>query len=214
MKIDGLSLELISPSPIAVNIDDILRKDFSDIEDSPKSSRIHVPYNFKILGYNKKSEEEDILVGTVEGAMIISTWINDWEDEHTVYAFDKISDEDVELHKIICENTEKLEYISDENFYYVSRIEVEKEYRNHGIGSCVFPLILETFDKYLKMGLSCIMLKAFPLEYIGKYDENNPIINKKIEEAEIRLFNFYERVGFEKIDKSNSFMVYRYIWGE
>lgn len=209
LKIDGLSLELISPSPIAVDIDDILRKDFSVIEDFPKSSSFHVPYNFKILGYNKKSEEEDILVGTVEGAMIISTWIDDWEDEDTVYAFDKISDEGVELRKIICENTEKLEYISDENFYYVSRIEVEKEYRNHGIGNCVFPLILETFERYFKIGLCCIMLKAFPLEYIGKYDENNPTINKEIEGAEKRLFDFYERIGFRKIDKDESFMVYR-----
>jgi len=48
-------------------IDDILRKDFSAIDDSPKSSRFHVPYNFNILGYNKESEEEDILVEIVEG---------------------------------------------------------------------------------------------------------------------------------------------------
>ncbi|MGN2368846.1 hypothetical protein ACTFJW_02150 [Clostridium cagae] len=72
----------------------------------------------------------------------------------------------------------------------------------------MFPLILETFEKYLQIGLSCIMLKAFPLEYIGKYDENNTIINKEIEIAEKRLFDFYERVGFKKIDKDKNFMVY------
>lgn len=209
MKIDGLSLELISPAPIAVDIDNILRKDFSAIEDSPKSSRFHVPYNFNILGYNEESEEEDILVGTVKGAMITSAFIYDWEDEDTVEEFDRISDENFELHKVICENIENLEYISDEHFYYVSRIEIEKQYRNNGIGNCVFPLILETFERYFKIGLSCIMLKAFPLEYVGKYDENNPIINKEIEKAEKRLFDFYKRVGFNKIDKNSSFMVYR-----
>lgn len=191
-----------------VDIDDILNNDFSAIKDSTYSSRFHVPYNFNIRGYNRENEE-DILVGTIKGAMIISTRIDDWEDEATIDEFDKISDENFELHKIICENTEKLEYISDEDFYYVSRIEIEKEYRNQGIGGCMFPLILETFAKYLQIGLSCIVLKAFPLEYVGKYDENNLIINKEIEEAEIRLFNLYERVGFKKIDKNNSFLVYR-----
>lgn len=210
MKIDGLSLELTSTIPTIVDIDEILNKDFSAIGNPLYSSIFHVPYNFNIRGYNKKSEIENILVGTIEGTSIISTWIDDWEDEDTAYEFNKISDENVELHKLICKNIRKLKYILNEDFYYISRLEIKKQYRNHGIGSCVFPLIIETFNRYFKIGLSCIILKAFPLEYMGKYDEDNPMINKEIEIAEKRLFDFYKRVGFKKIDRNYSFMAYRY----
>ena len=54
---------------------------------------------------------------------------------------------------------------------------INKEYRNQGIGSCVFPLILETFEGYLQIGFSCIILKAFSLEYIGKYYEVDDELN-------------------------------------
>ncbi|WP_394903056.1 hypothetical protein [Clostridium butyricum] len=80
MKIDALSLELNSPKPTSVYIDEILNKDFSSIEDSSDSMRFHVPYNFNIRGYNIENETEDILIGTIKGALIISTWIYDWED--------------------------------------------------------------------------------------------------------------------------------------
>ncbi|MGN2368845.1 hypothetical protein ACTFJW_02145 [Clostridium cagae] len=57
------------------------------------------------------------MIGTIEGAMIISIFIYDWEDDDIVNEFDKISDENVELHKIICKNVKNLDYISDEDFY-------------------------------------------------------------------------------------------------
>lgn len=109
---------------------------------------------------------------------------------------------------MILNNKKIKSYVYDEDIYYLSRIEIKTDYRNQKIGTSVFKLINKTFEIYFKIAISCIILKAFPLEYNGKWSEDNTDLNEEIRKAVDRLFDFYKRAGFNKIDDKENYMIY------
>lgn len=206
-----LALSITTPPPICISTIEILNKNFSCIEESSNISEYHVPYNFNIMKYEEGEGGdlgEGLIVGVIEGWIIKTGWI-DWKSDKVLDAFDKISDELVNLYEVISNSKIIQKLVGSDDGYYLSKIEINNDFRNQKIGTLIFELLMKTFDIYFKMSVEYILLKAFPLEYEGKYSEDDPGINKVIENAEKRLFAFYERVGFRKISKKHSYMIYQ-----
>lgn len=207
-----LALKFNIPSPMCVSIDDILKGDFSEIYDSYNNSEFFLPLDIEIEEYEKDKggylNDDGTIVGVIKGWIIKTGWMIDWRSKEVEHEFEKISEEFFELYKLIRNKKDIQKVIEVEDTYYISRIEIKNEYRNQMIGSSVFPLLSQTFEGFLKMPIGQIILRSYPLEYIGKYREDNIQFKKIINNAKKRLFAFYERVGFVRISKRQDFMIY------
>ena len=92
------------------------------------------------------------------------------------------------LHEEVCELME-YSYV-----YYIHRLRVDDNYRGLGIGSKLISSIMEIADKTLCEGSGVIVLLASPIEIDKREVE-------MFEKEEKRLFSFYEKNGFTKIDE-------------
>lgn len=161
----------------------------------------------KICGYDEK-EEDQICLATAKILMVPSPWygINCDEEEDMYDLMDAKSGDLATVAEIL--NIDNIEEMEDRiwedilggDLFYISEIIVNKKYRNLGIGSMLLKKLPEVLEDALNLGVGLMVLVASPLD-ISRDDK------KKYAAAKKNLYGFYEKNGYDLIDKKEGVMV-------
>lgn len=90
-----------------------------------------------------------------------------------------------------------------DNLQILHRIEIDKEYRGHGLTEKITKAYLETFGS----DADVVFVKAFPLQYDNSDTPNAKYgIEGSQEECFERLCRYYQRIGFKRVGTTNKFL--------
>ena len=126
-----------------------------------------------------------------------------YNDEDFLSKCDFVSGDCEIIASVVCDESGAVsdEHLNDysrgDNIIILDSIRIDERYRNQGIGSTLISNLSEMLE-YQFGEFACILLYAGDFEAAKKYGFDSP----EYEEGSRRLVEFYERLGFEHIDKN------------